>query len=158
ARGMGTKRERAMKLRTWVKVSLGVAMFAAAAMVTAAQTPSAVVRDPAEGPKVKAAAKVPLKPAGAIARSTIHEKEMAISIRELARCGTRLTMSSWTDPHRGIGCGRDFAVAELNEIAKASSGKLQIVVDKTEMQNERTGNKPVHLENVYAILPGNDPK
>jgi len=98
------------------------------------------------------------KPDGAIPRSAIDEKAMAALIHDLVSCGTRLTLSSWTDPKRGVGCGRDFAVARLNEIAKATGGKLQIVVDKFEMQNERTANKQVHLENVYAILTGNDPK
>jgi len=115
------------------------------------------VRDPAEGPQGKAQAKVPAKPAGAIARQSIDEKSMRALIHDLVSCGTRLTLSSWTDPKRGVGCGRDFAVARLNEIAKESGGKLQIVVDKFEMQNERTGPQPVHLENVYAILPGTDP-
>jgi peptidase M28-like protein len=114
--------------------------------------------DPAEpltnAPKPKA---LP-KPEGAIARSAIDEKAMAALIHDLVTCGTRLTLSSWTDAKRGVGCGRDFSIARLNEIAKATGGKLQIVVDKFEMQNERTANKQVHLENVYAILPGNDPK
>jgi hypothetical protein len=124
-------------------------------VVRAQQAP---VRDPAEGPQAKTQTKVPAKPTGAIARQSIDEKGMRSLIHELVSCGTRLTLSSWTDPKRGVGCGRDFAVARLNEIAKDSGGKLQVVVDKFEMQNERTSNKQVHLENVYAILPGNDPK
>jgi Zn-dependent M28 family amino/carboxypeptidase len=35
---------------------------------------------------------------------------------------------------------------------------LQIVVDKFESKSERTGPNPAHLENVYAILSGSDPK
>jgi hypothetical protein len=73
-------------------------------------------------------------------------------------CGTRLTISSWNDPNRGAGCGRDRIAARLNEIAKASGGKLQVVVDKFEATSARTGDKPVPMENVYAILPGTDPK
>jgi hypothetical protein len=67
-----------------------------------------------------------------------------------------LTLSSWTDAKRGIGCGRDFIVTRFNAIAKESGGKLQVVVDKFEMTADRTGGKPVHLENVYGILPGTD--
>jgi hypothetical protein len=77
-------------------------------------------------------------------------------IHEQVSCGTRLTLSSWTDPKRGIGCGRDFIVTRFNAIAKDSDGKLQIVVDKFEMTADRTAGKPVHLENVYGILPGTD--
>lgn len=81
---------------------------------------------------------------------------MRTIIHEQVSCGTRLTLSSWTDPKRGIGCGRDFIVARFNKIAEESGGKLQVVVDKFEMTAERTGGKPVHLENVYGILPGTD--
>jgi len=49
-------------------------------------------------------------------------------------------------------------VARLNEIAKDSRGKLQVVVDKFESTSERTSSKSIPLENVYAILPGSDPK
>jgi hypothetical protein len=68
-----------------------------------------------------------------------------------------LTISSWTDAKRGVGCGRDKIVARFEEIAKASGGKLQVMVDKFEASAERTSGKPVPLENVYAILPGTDP-
>jgi len=49
-------------------------------------------------------------------------------------------------------------VARLNEIAKASGGKLQIIVDKFEATSKRTGGKPAPMENVYALLPGSDEK
>src|SRR5262252_68959 len=123
-----------------------------------AQAQESAMRDPAELPIGAPKAKPSPKPDGAIPRSAIDEKAMAALIHDLVSCGTRLTLSSWTDPKRGVGCGRDFAIARLNEIAKGTGGKLQVVVDKFEMQNERTANKQVHLENVYAILPGNDPK
>jgi hypothetical protein len=122
------------------------------------QAQQSAMHDPAELPAGAQKVKPLPKPEGAIARAAIDEKAMAALIHDLVSCGTRLTLSSWTDPKRGVGCGRDFAIARLNEISKAAGGKLQIVVDKFEMQNERTGNKQVHLENVYAILPGTDPK
>jgi hypothetical protein len=78
-------------------------------------------------------------------------------IERLVACGTRNSLSSWDDPKRGAGCGRDEVVARLNEIANASGGKLQVVVDKFETSSARTNNKPAHMENVYAILPGSDP-
>jgi hypothetical protein len=83
---------------------------------------------------------------------------MRALINQLVSCGTRLSLSSWTDPQRGIGCGRDHIVVRLNEIAKDSGGKLQVVVDKFDSTSERTSGKPLHLESVYAILPGSDPK
>ena len=114
-------------------------------------------RDPAEALPGKPQVKSLPRPGGAIARQSIDEKSMRTLIHNLVSCGTRLTLSSWNDPKRGIGCGRDFVVARLNEIVKDSGDKLQIVVDKFESKSERTGPNPVHLENVYALLPGSDP-
>ncbi len=118
----------------------------------------AAPRDPAEPARGKPQPKILARPAGTITRQSVDEKAMRALIHEQVSCGTRLTLSSWTDPKRGAGCGRDFIVARFNAIAKDSGGKLQVIVDKFEMTSERTGEKPVHLENVYGILPGSDPK
>ncbi len=115
-------------------------------------------RDPAEPAKGKPQPKILPRPAGAIARASVDERSMRALIEKLVACGTRLTLSSWTDPKRGIGCGRDAIVARLNEIAKDSGGKLQVVVDKFEATSERTSGKAIPLENIYAILPGSDAK
>ena len=115
-------------------------------------------RDPAEPPQSKPQPKLLPQPLGRIARQSVDEKSMRALIAKLVACGTRLTLSSWTDSKRGIGCGRDAIVERFNEIAKDSGGKLQVVVDKFESTSERTSGKPIPLENVYAILPGSDPK
>src|SRR5216684_2944710 len=115
-------------------------------------------RDPAEPQQGHPHPKLLPRPAGAIARQSVDDKSMRALIDQLVSCGTRLSLSSWTDPQRGIGCGRDHIVARLNEIAKASGGKLQVVVDKFDSTSERTSGKPLPLESVYAILPGSDPK
>src|SRR5882672_2491693 len=115
-------------------------------------------RDPAEPAQGKPQPKMMARPAGGIARASVDEKSMGTLIGKLVACGTRLTLSSWEDPKRGIGCGRDVIAARFHEIAKDSNGKLQLVVDKFESTSERTSSKPIPLENVYAILPGSDPK
>jgi len=115
-------------------------------------------RDPAEPQQGPPRPKLLSRPTGAIPRQSIDEKSMRALIDQLVSCGTRLSLSSRTDPKRGIGCGRDHIVARLNEIAKDSGGKLQVVVDKFESTSERTAGKPLPLESVYAILPGSDPK
>jgi hypothetical protein len=117
-----------------------------------------VALDPAEPPSGKPQAKIVARPAGRIARQTVDEKGMRSLISELVGCGTRLTLSSWSDPKRGIGCARDHIAARMTTISKETGGKLQVVVDKFEMTAERTGGKAVPLENVYAILPGTDAK
>src|SRR6266446_3844333 len=115
-------------------------------------------RDPAEPQQGRPHPKLLPRPTAAIARQSVDEKSMRALIDQLVSCGTRLSLSSWTDAKRGIGCGRDYIAARLNEIAKDSGGKLQIVVDKFDSTSERTSGKPLHLESVYAILPGSDAK
>src|SRR5271170_6314855 len=95
------------------------------------------VRDPAEPAAGKPRARVIARPAGAIARASVDEKSMRALIHELVGCGTRLTLSSWTDPKRGVGCGRDVVVARFNKIAEDSGGKLHVMVDKFESTSER---------------------
>jgi hypothetical protein len=113
--------------------------------------------DPAEPPQGKPAPKVLPRPTGAISRREVDEAGMRSLIEELVACGTRNSLSSWTDPKRGVGCGRDRIVARLNEMAKSSGGRLQVTVDNFEASGTRTNNKPVRMENVYGILPGRDP-
>jgi len=112
--------------------------------------------DPAEPPAGKLAPKLLPRPAGAISRGEVDEAGMRSLIEQLVACGTRNSLSSWTDPKRGVGCGRDRVVARLNEIAKSSGGRLQVVVDKFEGTGTRTNNKPADMENVYGVLPGSD--
>ena len=128
----------------------------AGAQSSAPAKAQSVSRDPAEPLQGGPHTKILSRPAGAISRQSVNEKTMRDLIHEQVSCGTRLTLSSWTDPKRGIGCGRDFIVTRFNAIAKDSGGKLQIVVDKFEMTADRTAGKPVHLENVYGILAGTD--
>ena len=128
----------------------------ASAQTSAPAKAQSVSHDPAEPLQGRPHPKILSRPAGAIARASVNEKTMRELIHEQVSCGTRLTLSSWTDAKRGIGCGRDFIVTRFNAIAKESGGKLQVVVDKFEMTADRTGGKPVHLENVYGILPGTD--
>lgn len=134
----------------------------ALAWLTVAAAPAfaqqAASRDPVEPAPGPGHTMLPARPAGEIARESVDEKSMYELIHKLVSCGTRLTLSSWTDPKRGIGCARNAIGARLNEVARDSGGRLQVVVDKFEMTSERTGGKPIPLENVYAILPGSDPK
>ncbi|MGC2465745.1 MAG: hypothetical protein WA517_11160, partial [Candidatus Acidiferrum sp.] len=92
------------------------AMFAGLTVLfvatTGAQTSApakarSVSHDPAEPLEGRPHPKILPKPSGAISRASIDEKTMRTIIHEQVSCGTRLTLSSWTDPKRGIGCGRD---------------------------------------------------
>jgi hypothetical protein len=145
----------------YCKHARNAVIFTLAILAVSAKPASAqrsVARDPAEPPQGKPEPKILPRPAGGITRRLVDEKSMRALISELVACGTRLTLSSWTDPKRGAGCARDHIAARFQEIAKDSGGKLQVVVDKFESTSERTSSKPISLENVYGILPGSDPK
>jgi len=116
-----------------------------------------VPHDPAEPSQNKPNPRIMPRPGGAIRRDAVDEKAMRGLIERLVACGTRNSLSSWEDPKRGAGCGRNQILARLNEIANAPGGKLQVVVDKFETTSPRTSNKPAHMESVYAVLPGSDP-
>src|SRR5438132_67935 len=151
---MSNRRSTIYGLRRSAGLAALLSLKLAAGLAFAQQAPP---RDPAEPPPGKPQVKSLPRPASAIRRQSIDEKSMRTLIHSLVSCGTRLTLSSWSDPKRGIGCGRDAIVARLNDIAKDSGGKLQVVVDRFESTSERTSGKPIPLENVYAMLPGADP-
>lgn len=115
-------------------------------------------RDPAEPSVSQPPPKLLPRPAGAIARVEVGDAGMRAFVEQMVACGTRNSLSSWDDPERGVGCGRDHVVGRLKGIADAAGGKLQIVVDKFEATSPRTNGKPAPFQNVYAILPGSDPE
>jgi Peptidase family M28 len=144
--------------RQHIRMAGAFALLALFAAASSSFSQTRVSRNPAEPQQGKPQPKILPRPSGPIARQSVEEKSMRVLIGKLVACGTRLTLSSWTDPKRGVGCGRDAVVAHFNEIARDSGGKLQVVVDKFESISERTAGKPLPLENVYAILPGSDTK
>lgn len=134
-----------------------MAVFAGFALIAFAVFTAFAAQDPPENRDLTPAAKSRSVPAGAIQRRSIDEGSLRNVIEELAACGTRHSLSSWNDPRRGIGCGRDHIVARYRQIATDSGGRLQVSVDAFEASSDRTGGKPAHMENVIAILPGSDP-
>ncbi len=123
---------------------------------------SAAMQDPAEPANAGAwspAPKpvVPASPPGAIPMEAVDPRLLLGTIQQLVACGTRSSLSSWTDPRRGIGCARNYLAGQFRDLARLTHRRLQVVVDSFEATSPRTANKPAHLENVYAILPGTDP-
>jgi hypothetical protein len=92
-----------------VLTSSVVLALSAALAFTAA--PLNAQRDPAEPHAGKPAPKLLPRPASAIARSNVDEAGMRSLIQQLVACGTRNSLSSWVNPKRGVGCGRDVVVA-----------------------------------------------
>src|SRR5664279_1261470 len=99
---------------------------------------------------------LPRAVAAGLASPTPADDARAI-VEALVSCGTRHSLSSWTDTKRGIGCGRDAVVRRLEAVENESGKRMRVVIDKFETSGPRTKNAPVPMENVYAILPGTDP-
>lgn len=74
-------------------------------------------------------------------------------VEKLVSFGTRHTLSSATDPKRGIGAARNWGAAEFERIAKACGGCLTVmrIADRFEGPRAPAG---VIVENVLAIQNG----
>ncbi len=78
-------------------------------------------------------------------------------IKTLVAFGTRNTLSTQTDPKRGIGAARNWVLSKFNEFAKQSSGRLTAVIDTITLQPDgKRIDVPVLLGNVVATLKGTD--
>jgi hypothetical protein len=81
------------------------------------------------------------------------------TINTLVGFGTRHTLSSQTDPHRGIGAARDWIFSQLQGYAAASNGRM--TVDKQSFVQQPASGipTPTVITNVIATLTGDtDPK
>jgi hypothetical protein len=52
-------------------------------------------------------------------------------IKTLVAFGTRSTLSTQTDPKKGIGAARLWVLGKFNEFAKQAGGRLTAVIDTT---------------------------
>jgi len=79
-------------------------------------------------------------------------------IKTLVAFGTRNTLSTQSQPNRGIGAARTWVLGRFNEMAKRSSGKLTAIVDTTTLQPDgKRVDTTLLLGNVVATLKGSDP-
>jgi len=78
-------------------------------------------------------------------------------ITSLVAYGTRNTLSTQTDPKRGIGAARDWVLAKFNQFAKGSNGRLTAFIDTTTLQKSARVDTTLILGNVVATLKGSDP-
>ncbi|WP_422060023.1 M28 family peptidase [Sphingopyxis sp.] len=77
-------------------------------------------------------------------------------VEKLVSFGTRHTLSSATDPKRGIGAARNWGASEFERLSKACGGCLTVerISDRFEGPRAPAG---VIVENVLAIQKGSDP-
>lgn len=79
-------------------------------------------------------------------------------IDKLVSFGTRQTMSTTTDPRRGIGAARRWVLNRFNDFARQSGGRLTARLDLWTLKPDgRRVDKPQEIGNVIATLKGSDP-
>jgi peptidase M28-like protein len=75
-------------------------------------------------------------------------------ISALAAFGTRHTLSSQTDPNRGIGAARDWIYDQLQQSAAASGGRMAVVKQSFVQPPGPRNPDPVTVTNLVATLRG----
>ena len=87
----------------------------------------------------------------------IDPRRIRATIEKLVSFGTRHTLSSQDDPHRGIGAARDWIAAEFRSYAAASGGRMTVDVPSY-VQAPDGDRVPVatRISNVRATLRGSD--
>jgi Zn-dependent M28 family amino/carboxypeptidase len=79
-------------------------------------------------------------------------------IKQMVAFGTRNTLSTQTNPKRGIGAARIWVLNKFNEFAKQSNGRLSAIIDTTTYKADgRRIDSTIILGNVVATLKGTDP-
>ncbi|HEY7147459.1 MAG TPA: M28 family metallopeptidase [Streptosporangiaceae bacterium] len=135
--------------RAFLSASAATAVAAPLATIAATSTPASA----ATGAKSMPAAKIdPDLRAALRGISTSRIKDI---ITTLAGFGTRHTLSSQTDPVRGIGAATAYVTGLMNDIAATSGGRMT-VQQQTFTQPAGSGGIPndVQVTNIIATLKG----
>ena len=87
----------------------------------------------------------------------VHPDSLKSYITTLVAFGTRSTVSSVTDPSRGIGAARNWVLSTFQRFAASSGGRLTAFLDTTTYapDGQRVAG-PINLGNVVATLRGSD--
>lgn len=89
----------------------------------------------------------------------VSKDSLSSYIRQMVAFGTRNTLSTQTDPKRGIGASRNWVLSKFNQFAKQSNGRLTAIIDTTTLAPDgRRVDQPLVLGNVVATLKGTDPQ
>ena len=89
----------------------------------------------------------------AAAHDRPSSERLKADVEKLVSFGTRHTLSSATDPKRGIGAARRWAQSEFDKISKACKGCLTTELLERNMSGPRVPNG-VNIVDVLAIQPG----
>ncbi len=89
--------------------------------------------------------------------SEVNKDSLQSYIKKLVAFGTRNTLSTQTNPKRGIGAARNWVLSKFNSFAKNSEGRLTAFIDTTTLlPNGKRIDSTTLLGNVMAVLKGTD--
>lgn len=89
----------------------------------------------------------------ALAQNAPQPDRLKADVEKLVSFGTRHTLSSATDPKRGIGAARRWALTEFEKIAKVCKDCLKTELIERQMTSPRVPNG-VNIVDVLAVKPG----
>ncbi|HTJ37875.1 MAG TPA: M28 family metallopeptidase [Dactylosporangium sp.] len=84
----------------------------------------------------------------------IDDRRIKATVLRLVAFGTRHTLSSQTDPARGIGAARDWLYAQFQAVAAASGGRMTVEKQSFVQPPGARNPEPVTVTNVVATLRG----
>ena len=88
----------------------------------------------------------------------VNKDSLRKNVEKLVSFGTRHTMSSTTDPKRGIGAARNWVLTKFNHYAKNSGGRMEVYLQEMDLTPDgKRISQPTNLGNPSAFLRGNDP-
>lgn len=137
--------------RTFLTASAAATAAAVGTPLTAA--PAAAATGAPPGPGRPARPQRPGRELTALLRE-IDSRRMEAVVRRLAAFGTRHTLSSQTDPVRGIGAARDWIHAQLSGYAAASGGRMSVELQSYVQQPASRIPVPTTITNVVATVRG----
>lgn len=86
--------------------------------------------------------------------SQIDPKRIEAIITKLVSFGTRHTLSSQTDPNRGVGAARDWIASQMQTFAATSGGQMTVSTPSYIQPIADRVPFPVRITNVVATLKG----
>jgi len=84
----------------------------------------------------------------------IDARNIEKTIRKLVSFGTRNTLSTQSDPNRGIGAARDWLFTEFSKVAERSGGRMTVEKQTFEQPKAARVPEPTMITNIVATLKG----
>ncbi|MEP6568896.1 MAG: M28 family metallopeptidase [Acidobacteriota bacterium] len=88
----------------------------------------------------------------------IDARNIERTIRKLVSFGTRNTLSTQSDPNRGVGAARDWLLSEFSKVAAESGGRMTVEKQIFDQPKAARVPEPTMITNVVATLKGKQPE